>query len=118
MEPNSLIVAEIPLSVPISSLGDATLVVIMLILFAATSTLPVVTNSTFVLIPLKSFVEAKFRLAEVMGEEERIDLAKKMAQIVVEAATPLPVAIVCDDEEVAAWAHEKGAEVIWADKSG
>tara|TARA_B100000959_G_scaffold286280_1_gene364221 strand:+ start:2036 stop:2638 length:603 start_codon:yes stop_codon:yes gene_type:complete len=90
----------------------------MLILFAATSTLPVVTNSTFVLIPLKSFVEAKFRLAEVMGEEERIDLAKKMAQIVVEAATPLPVAIVCDDEEVAAWAHEKGAEVIWADKSG
>jgi len=53
-----------------------------------------------------------------MGEEERIDLAKKMAQIVVEAATPLPVAIVCDDEEVAAWAHEKGAEVIWADKSG
>ncbi len=90
----------------------------MLIIFAVASTLPVVTNSTFVLIPLKSFTEAKFRLAEVMTEEERVDLAKKMAQIVVEAAKPLPVAIVCDDEEVASWAREKGAEIIWVDNPG
>ena len=83
----------------------------MLILFAEASTLPIVTDSTFVLIPLKSFVQAKLRLATVMTEEGRVDLAKKMAEIVLDAAHPLPVAIVCDDSEVAAWAREKGAEV-------
>lgn len=90
----------------------------MLILFAEASTLPIVTDSTFVLIPLKSFVQAKLRLATVMTEEGRVDLAKKMAEIVLDAAHPLPVAIVCDDSEVAAWAREKGAEVIRVDNPG
>ena len=90
----------------------------MLILFAEGSTLPIVTDSTFVLIPLKSFVQAKLRLATVMTEEGRVDLAKKMAEIVLDAAHPLPVAIVCDDSEVAAWAREKGAEVIHSHNPG
>ena len=73
----------------------------MLVLFALPSTIPVVTNSVFVLIPLKAFNVAKLRLAEVMTEDERVELAKRMAEIVIEAAKPLPVAIVCDDEDVA-----------------
>ena len=90
----------------------------MLILFAEASTLPIVTDSTFVLIPLKSFVQAKLRLATVMTEEGRVDLAKKMAEIVLDAAQPLPVAIVCVDAEVAAWARVTGAEGIRADNPG
>ena len=90
----------------------------MLVLFALPSTILVVTNSVFVLIPLKAFNVAKLRLAEVMTEDERVELAKRMAEIVVEAAKPLPVAIVCDDEDVAAWALTQETKVIWADRPG
>ena len=82
------------------------------------STILVVTNSIFVLIPLKAFNVAKLRLAEVMTENERVELAKRMAEIVVEAAKPLPVAIVCDDEDVAAWALAQETKVIWANHPG
>ena len=90
----------------------------MLVLSALPSTILVVTNSVFVLIPLKAFNVAKLRLAEVMTEDERVELAKKMAEIVIEAAKPLPVAIVCDDEDVAAWALTQETKVIWADRPG
>ena len=90
----------------------------MLVLSALPSTSLVVTNSVFVLIPLKAFNVAKLRLAEVMTEDERVELAKRMAEIVVEAAKPLPVAIVCDDEDVAAWALTQETKVIWADRPG
>jgi len=90
----------------------------MLVLSALPSTILVVTNSVFVLIPLKAFNVAKLRLAEVMTEDERVELAKRMAEIVVEAAKPLPVAIVCDDEDVAAWALTQETKVIWADRPG
>lgn len=36
-----------------------------------------------------------------------------MAARVVAAAAPLPVAVVCDDTEVASWAREHGALVVW-----
>lgn len=36
-----------------------------------------------------------------------------MAAHVVQAAAPLPVAVVCDDAEVAEWARALGALVIW-----
>src|SRR3546814_5310192 len=36
-----------------------------------------------------------------------------MAARVLRAAGTLPTSVVCDDDEVAAWAQRHGAEVIW-----
>jgi 2-phospho-L-lactate guanylyltransferase len=66
-----------------------------------------------VLVPVKAFREAKGRLADALSPAERIELARSMAAAVVRAAAPLPVWIVCDDDEVAAWAAEVGASVLW-----
>lgn len=73
---------------------------------------------TGVLVPVKSFTEAKVRLAPALDDKSRAALARGMATIVVAAAAPLPVAVVCDDEEVAAWARSVGAEVYWRPERG
>src|SRR5262249_17992680 len=66
-----------------------------------------------VLVPVKAFRNAKVRLAPALSATERAALAQKMATRVVESAAGLPVAVVCDDPEVAAWARQLGALVIW-----
>jgi 2-phospho-L-lactate guanylyltransferase len=66
-----------------------------------------------VLVPVKAFHLAKARLADVLGAEERAALARRMAGRVLHAAGPLPAAVVCDDEAVAAWATAHGATVLW-----
>ena len=66
-----------------------------------------------VLVPVKAFGEAKVRLAPALSAERRADLAQVMAEAVVAAAAPLPVAIVCDDVAVATWARRQGALVVW-----
>jgi 2-phospho-L-lactate/phosphoenolpyruvate guanylyltransferase len=66
-----------------------------------------------VLIPVKAFREAKVRLAPAMSAPERAALAQRMATQVVASAAGLPVAVVCDDSEVAAWVRQLGALVIW-----
>ncbi len=66
-----------------------------------------------VLVPVKSFAAAKVRLSPALDGAARAELARTMATGVLAAATPLPAAVVCDDVEVAAWATEQGAEVIW-----
>lgn len=70
-------------------------------------------GSVAVLIPVKAFRDAKGRLAEALTPPERAELARSMATAVVRAASPLPVWVVCDDDEVAAWAAEVGAGVLW-----
>ena len=65
-----------------------------------------------VLVPVKSFSAAKVRLAPALDAGERAALARSMAEHILAAARPLPVAVVCDDAEVAAWAAERGAWVI------
>jgi 2-phospho-L-lactate guanylyltransferase len=65
-----------------------------------------------VLIPVKAFAEGKARLAPTLDRQGRADLSRMMAGRVLEAAAPLPVAVVCDDAEVASWAREKGAMVL------
>jgi 2-phospho-L-lactate/phosphoenolpyruvate guanylyltransferase len=70
-------------------------------------------RSVAVLVPVKAFGEAKLRLAPALDELERADLARSMAANVVRAAAPLAVWVVCDDDEVARWARESGATVIW-----
>jgi len=64
-----------------------------------------------VLIPVKAFDQAKRRLGVTLSDPERIALVRSMASNVVAACTPLPVAVVCDDDEVAAWATGLGATV-------
>jgi 2-phospho-L-lactate/phosphoenolpyruvate guanylyltransferase len=66
-----------------------------------------------VLIPVKAFHLAKVRLAPALAPAERAALAERMADRVLTAAAPLPVAVVCDDRAVAAWARRRGAEVVW-----
>jgi 2-phospho-L-lactate guanylyltransferase len=71
-----------------------------------------------VLVPVKAFAEAKVRLAEVLAPADREALARTMAEQVLRAARPLPVAVVCDDEGVAAWALDHGATVVWTPGHG
>ncbi len=65
-----------------------------------------------VLVPVKSFGEAKLRLAPALPATERADLARAMAAKVLAAAAPLDAWVVCDDDEVAAWARAHGASVL------
>ena len=71
-----------------------------------------------VLIPVKAFDHAKRRLGVTLSDPERIALVRSMASNVVAACTPLPVAVVCDDDEVAAWATGLGATVMWEPGQG
>jgi 2-phospho-L-lactate guanylyltransferase len=74
--------------------------------------------SAVVLLPIKSFNEAKLRLSPVLDAHERAALARELATRVVRAALDLPVAIVCDDDEVAAWGETIGAAVLWQPGAG
>ncbi|HXZ82512.1 MAG TPA: 2-phospho-L-lactate guanylyltransferase [Acidimicrobiales bacterium] len=67
-----------------------------------------------VLVPVKSFRLAKIRLAPVLDDEARKRLARDLAEIVVSAAKDAPVHVVCDDGEVADWAVQRGATVLYA----
>src|SRR5580658_1846255 len=66
-----------------------------------------------VLVPVKAFTRAKLRLAPALSPAQRAELARTMATRVVQSAAGLPVAVVCDDADVAAWARALGALVIW-----
>jgi 2-phospho-L-lactate guanylyltransferase len=65
-----------------------------------------------VLVPVKAFGTAKARLAPTLDAAGRDALARVMAARVLAAADPLPVAVVCDDLEVAQWALLHGAMVL------
>jgi 2-phospho-L-lactate/phosphoenolpyruvate guanylyltransferase len=71
-----------------------------------------------VLVPVKDFRSAKQRLAGRLSPAERQELARRMAQCVVAASSPLPVYVVCDDEKVASWADEHDATVLWRPGEG
>ena len=78
---------------------------------AAPAGLPPLTGSV-VLVPVKAFGSAKARLAPRLDPARRAELSRLMAARVLAAADPLPVAVVCDDPEVAAWAVARGAMVL------
>jgi 2-phospho-L-lactate guanylyltransferase len=71
-----------------------------------------------VLVPVKAFSDAKVRLAGALPPQDRAVLARAMAERVVAAAAPLPVAVVCNDRDVATWARGLGALVIWEPGQG
>jgi 2-phospho-L-lactate guanylyltransferase len=70
------------------------------------------------LVPVKAFRQAKRRLGAALSDDERVRLVRSMAEHVVTACAPLPVAVVCDDEEVAEWAASHGAAVVWTPGEG
>lgn len=75
-------------------------------------------TSAAVVVPVKAFTQAKVRLAGALDPGERAALARHMAGIVLHAAAPLPVVVVCDDDEVRAWAESAGARVVWCPGRG
>ena len=76
------------------------------------------TRRTAVLVPIKSFHDAKRRLERELDPAQRAELAKTMAATVLAAADPFPAYVVCDDDEVAAFAEEHGASVVWCPERG
>jgi 2-phospho-L-lactate guanylyltransferase len=66
-----------------------------------------------VLVPVKAFINAKARLATVLGDAERERLARWTSARVLAAAGELPTFVACDDEQVAAWASKHGASILW-----
>jgi 2-phospho-L-lactate guanylyltransferase len=75
-------------------------------------------QATSVLVPVKSFAEAKGRLSSVLTEQQRVSLMQRLTEGVITAAHPFDVAVVCDDVEVGAWAQTRGARVILTDHRG
>jgi 2-phospho-L-lactate guanylyltransferase len=69
-------------------------------------------------VPIKAFGLAKVRLARAVAAGPRADLARSMAAAVLRAASGLPVAVVCDDDEVRTWALAQNAQVVWAPGRG
>lgn len=65
-----------------------------------------------VLVPIKGFATAKARLDGALDAGGRAALARELAATVLAAAAPLPVLVVCDDDEVAEFAQHHGAEVL------
>ena len=65
------------------------------------------------LVPVKSFAEAKHRLESALSPAARADLARQLAAIVLAAAGDLDKFVACDDGQVADWAITQGAFVLW-----
>jgi len=79
---------------------------------------PATHQGAAVLVPVKAFGAAKARLAGHLTPDQRAHLARGMAELVLAAAAPLPVAVACDDEAVRDWATGLGAEVVWCPDRG
>jgi 2-phospho-L-lactate guanylyltransferase len=73
-----------------------------------------------VLIPVKAFGQAKARLSPHLSTTQRRDLARALATAVVTATAGCEavVHIACDDDEVAEWATEHDARVLWGPRLG
>lgn len=65
-----------------------------------------------VVIPVRSFVLGKVRLADVLDEAARAELTATMANRVVDAVSDRPCTIVSNAAEVRAWAAGRGLEVL------
>jgi 2-phospho-L-lactate guanylyltransferase len=65
-----------------------------------------------IVVPLRSFTNAKARLADVLSEAEREALARSMAERVVRAAAARPVVVVTSAPEVVAFATGRGCDVL------
>ena len=71
-----------------------------------------------VVLPIKGFSDAKGRLGPVLSAENRASLAAFTAGGVLEATEGMDTFVVCDNDEVAQWARERGAMVVRQHKVG
>lgn len=71
-----------------------------------------------VVLPIKGFSDAKGRLEPVLSAENRASLAAFTAGGVLEATEGVDTFVVCDNDEVAQWARERGAMVVRQHKAG
>jgi 2-phospho-L-lactate/phosphoenolpyruvate guanylyltransferase len=79
----------------------------------ATGNSPLVpANDAGVVVPLRSFTHGKARLAAVLDDDERLALARAMADRVIAAAAPRPTVVVTSAPEVVAWAEARGIATI------
>lgn len=70
------------------------------------------TSRAGVVIPIRSFAGAKERLAAHLDPDERADAFRRMAERVVDAASPMAVVIVSSAPEVVAWARARDVVII------
>ncbi len=70
-----------------------------------------------VVLPIRSFTNAKTRLAAALDAPTRIDLVRTMAQRVLDAAPPHPVVVVSNAPEVLTWAADRRLPAV-ADEHG
>jgi 2-phospho-L-lactate guanylyltransferase len=70
------------------------------------------TSRAGVVIPIRSFVGAKERLAAQLDQDARADALRSMAERVVGAAGSLPVTIVTSAPEVVEWATARNLDVV------
>lgn len=71
------------------------------------------TRPVALVVPVKAFRAAKARLAPLLDPDQRAALSRLTASLVVAAAGEAQAYVVCDDDEVAEWAHTVGAAVVW-----
>ena len=69
-------------------------------------------ESRVVLVPLRSFADAKSRLSSVLNADQRQRLAEKSAERVILSAGMSRTLVVCDDQNVANWAHRIGVKTL------
>jgi 2-phospho-L-lactate guanylyltransferase len=65
-----------------------------------------------VVVPIRSFIGAKARLAALLDEDARAAALQSMADRVIDAAAPMPVVVVSSAPEVREWAASRGLHVI------
>ncbi len=88
-------------------------VVVPVVVMASVNPIRVRRVQSAVLIPVKAFRSAKARLRGQVSDDDRARLARWMAERVLDATIDLPTFVACDDDEVAAWASGRGAQVLW-----
>jgi 2-phospho-L-lactate guanylyltransferase len=65
-----------------------------------------------VVVPIRSFIGAKARLAALLDEDARAAALRQMADRVIEAAAPMPVIVVSSAPEVREWGRAHGIRVL------
>lgn len=68
--------------------------------------------ATHLIVPIKSFHDAKQRLVTALSDEQRSDLMRRSAERVLAAGGHMAVHVITSDDEVRAWAQERGAAVV------
>jgi len=69
------------------------------------------TSRVGVVLPIRSFTDAKARLATVLDPHQRAELAEQMAERVIQAAGEMHVVVVSSAPEVREWATRHHAEI-------